>query len=216
MPKDPEGTLDRIRGGTMRVGVVAHEPFTRVEGGSPAGPEVELVQEFARTLEAKVEWTVGAEARLMEALAKHELDLVIGGIAADTPYASHIGLSRPYLRSRLTIGAPAGQSPPQELKGQRVAVEQGHVAIALLEKKGAVPEVTPSVDAAPGLRAGYDWQLEGWGYAPGEATLKKEEVVMVVSPGENGWLRQLDLFLKAHEAQARSLLVEAVRQGGGR
>src|SRR5687768_5519691 len=74
MPRDPEGTLERVRGGTLRVGVVERAPFTRAEGQTPSGPEVELVQEFARTLEATVEWTVGTEAEVMEALKHRELE----------------------------------------------------------------------------------------------------------------------------------------------
>jgi polar amino acid transport system substrate-binding protein len=213
IPKDSDGTLERVRGGTLRVGVVEREPFTRVENGTPAGPEVELTQELAQKLGATVEWTVGAESRLMEAVSHRQLDLVIGGISADTPYGSHVGLSQPYLRARLKVGVPAGQAAPSELKGQRVAVAQGHVASALLEKKDAVPEPVKSLATAPGLRAAPDWQLEAWGYMPTQLTLKKEEVLMVVPPGENGWLRQVDLFLHEREAQARTRLVEAARQG---
>lgn len=216
LPRDPQGTLERVRGGTLRVGVVEREPFTRVENGTPAGPEVELVQELARTLGATVEWTVAAEPRAMEALEHLQLDLVIGGIPADTPYGSKVALSRPYLRSRFTVGVPPGQSPPSELKGQRVAVEPGQSAIALLEEQGAVPEPTKALSSAPGLRAGPDWQLEAWGYMPSGFTLKKEEVLVVAPPGENGWLRQIDLFLHEHRAQVRARLVEAARQGEAR
>jgi polar amino acid transport system substrate-binding protein len=212
-PRDADSTLERVRGGTLRVGVVEREPFTRLEGGTPVGPEVELVQELARDLGATVEWTVGAEPRLMEAVSHRQLDLVIGGIPGDTPYGSHVALSQPYLRSRLTVGAPSGQAPPSELKGQRVAVETGHAAIALLEKEGAVAEPTKSLSTAPGLRAGPDWQLEAWGYTPAGHTLKKEQVLVVAPPGENGWLRQVDLFLHEREPQARARLVEAAKQG---
>jgi polar amino acid transport system substrate-binding protein len=216
IPKDSDSTLERVRGGTLRVGVVEREPFTWVENGTPAGPEVELVQELAQTLGATVEWTVGAESRLMEAVSHRELDLVIGGIDAKTPYGKHAALSQPYLRGRLTVGVPPGQVAPSELKGQRVAVAQGHAVSALLEKKGAVPEPAKSLDTAPGLRAGPDWQLEAWGYTPTELTLKKEEVLVVGPPGENGWLRHVDLFLHEREAQARARLIEAARQGEAR
>ena len=44
-PRDPEGTLDRVRGGTLRVGISPSEPWvTLVEDEPPAGVEVELVQ----------------------------------------------------------------------------------------------------------------------------------------------------------------------------
>lgn len=216
LPKDVDSTLERVRGGTLRVGVVEREPFTRVDNGVPAGPEVELVQELAQRMGATVEWTVGAEARLMEAVEHLQLDLVIGGIPKDTPYGPKVGMSRPYLQGRLTVGVPAGQTAPGELKGQRVAVEHGHAASALLEKEDAVPEPTKSLSTAPGLRAGPDWQLEAWGYTPMELTLKKEAILLVGPPGENGWLRQVDLFLHEKEGQARARLVEAARAGEAR
>lgn len=216
LPRDVDSTLERVRGGTLRVGVVERPPFTRVENGVPAGPEVELVQELAQRMGATVEWTVGVEARLMEAVSHLQLDLVIGGISKDTPYGSHVALSQPYLRGRLTVGVPPGQAAPGELKGQRVAVEHGHVASKLLEKKDAVPEPTKALSLAPGLRAGTDWQLEAWGYTPLELTLKKEQILLVGPPGENGWLRQVDLFLHEKQGQARARLVEAARHGEAR
>ena len=49
-----------------------------------------------------------------------------------------------------------------------------------------------------------------------ELTLKKEAILMVGPPGENGWLRQVDLFLHEKEAQARARLVEAAKSGEAR
>ncbi|SEM55575.1 polar amino acid transport system substrate-binding protein [Stigmatella aurantiaca] len=213
LPRDPNGTLERVRGGTLRAGVVERPPFTQAGPGTPSGVEATLVEELARSLGATVEWTVGTEPRLMEALKHRKLDLVVGGLSADTPYAAHVALSRPYLRARLTVGAPPGETVPRELKGHPVAVEPGHSAIALLEEEGAVPKPTPQVHAAPGLRAGFDWQLEAWGYTAGETTLKTEEVLVVAAPGENGWLRQVDLFLHENAARTRDRLVQSAREG---
>jgi polar amino acid transport system substrate-binding protein len=213
LPRDPDGTLERVRGGTLRAGLVERPPFTQAGPETPSGVEVILVQELARSLGATVEWTVGTEPRLMEALKHRKLDLVVGGISADTPYAAHVALSRPYLRARLTVGAPTGEAVPRELKGHPVAVEPGHSALALLEEEGAVPQPTAQVHAAPGLRAGLDWQLEAWGYTAGETTLKTEEVLVVAAPGENAWLRQVDLFLHENASRARERLVRAARDG---
>jgi polar amino acid transport system substrate-binding protein len=124
-----------------------------------------------------------------------------------------VALSRPYLRARLTVGAPPGETVPRELKGHPVAVEPGHAALALLEEEGAVPRPTAQVHAAPGLRAGLDWQLEAWGYTAGEVTLKTEEVLVVAAPGENAWLRRVDLFLHENAARTRERLVQAARDG---
>jgi polar amino acid transport system substrate-binding protein len=47
-PADPEGTLDRVSGGTMRVGVIEDPPWVILEDGrEPAGMEPELVRQFA-------------------------------------------------------------------------------------------------------------------------------------------------------------------------
>ena len=52
IPRDPESTLDRVRGGTLRAGITASEPWTTLEGGRPGGVEVALVERFAQELGA--------------------------------------------------------------------------------------------------------------------------------------------------------------------
>ena len=48
IPTDPEGTLERVSGGTLRVGVSPNPPWTEVtQGAEPTGTEVRLVEEFA-------------------------------------------------------------------------------------------------------------------------------------------------------------------------
>ena len=47
VPRDPETTLERVRGGTLRAGITASEPWTTLDGGQPGGVEVELVERFA-------------------------------------------------------------------------------------------------------------------------------------------------------------------------
>lgn len=54
LPRDPEGTLQRATGGTIRAGVTAREPWARLEGEAPAGVEVDLVEGFAREIDAEV------------------------------------------------------------------------------------------------------------------------------------------------------------------
>ena len=97
-PDDPDGTLDRVQNGQLRAGLSAREPWTRVVDGKPAGPEVRLVEDFAAELSARVEWTVGSESDLFEALKKRDLDLVVGGLTDDTPWKDKVGLTEPYLK----------------------------------------------------------------------------------------------------------------------
>jgi hypothetical protein len=58
-PADPDGTLERVRGGgtPLRVGVSEHDPWVRLDGGEPGGIEPELVRRFAATIDARIEWT---------------------------------------------------------------------------------------------------------------------------------------------------------------
>lgn len=109
-PKDPEGTLDRVRAdGLLVAGAVPAEPMvTLPEGvdGEPAGTEVELVEDFATGLGAEVEWTVGGETELFEQLERGEIDLVVGGLTAKTPYAGMAAITRPYDEVRGVSGVP--------------------------------------------------------------------------------------------------------------
>ena len=81
----------------MRVGLVDAPPWAgRDPAGQPRGVEVELAQAIARQLGAELRWDYGGETRLMAALGRFELDLVIGGLDLDSPYSDLVGFTRPY------------------------------------------------------------------------------------------------------------------------
>lgn len=106
IPADPDGTLERVRGGTLRVGVTENPPWVELsDGGEPAGTEPELVAAFAEDLDAEVEWTGGSESRLAAALEAGELDLVIGGLLDDTPWVQVAEATRPYAELETEEGA---------------------------------------------------------------------------------------------------------------
>lgn len=101
IPADPEGTLDRVTDGTLRVGVSHNPPWTETAAsGDPAGAEVRLVEQFAESLGADVEWTELSEARLIAALERGELDLVVAGLVEDTPWTDAAAITRPYTEAR--------------------------------------------------------------------------------------------------------------------
>lgn len=108
IPRDPEGTLDRVTGGVMRVGFTLSEPWVSVSEGRPAGVEVELLRRFASELDAEIEWFDGSEADLMAALEMRELDAVIGGLTSTNPWASKVAMTHPYYTSQVQVGTPAG------------------------------------------------------------------------------------------------------------
>lgn len=101
-PEDPEGTLSRVEGGFLRVGVVPNPPWTELPQGAqadplrPTGVEVDLLTGFARTVDAEVRWAAGSEEQLVGDLEAGRLDVVVGGFTARTPWATHAAVTRPY------------------------------------------------------------------------------------------------------------------------
>lgn len=212
IPRDPEGTLDRVRGGTLRAGITASEPWTTLEGGQPGGVEVELVQQFAHELGARVEWVDGSEAELIGALEVRELDLVVGGLTADTPWQSKAAITRSYATTRVVVAVPASQPPPGDIAGLRVAVEAGSDAAGILEDKtDAVAVRVPDVTQVKGSAVAVDeWLLDNLGLRDTGVHLSKAKHVMATSLGENAFLVRLERFLIAHQAQVPALLDAAV------
>jgi polar amino acid transport system substrate-binding protein len=208
IPRDPESTLDRVRGGTLRAGITANEPWTTLEGGRPGGVEVELVEQFANELGARVEWVDGSDAELIGALEVRELDLVVGGLTADTPWQSKAAITRSYATARVVVAVPASQPPPGDIAGLRVAVEAGSDAAGILEDKtDAVPVRVPDVTQVKGSAVAVDeWLLDNLGLRDTGVHLSKAKHVMATPLGENAFLVRLERFLIAHQAQVPALL----------
>ncbi|MGP5383740.1 transporter substrate-binding domain-containing protein, partial [Glutamicibacter arilaitensis] len=96
VPVDPEGTLDTVRAGTLRVGVSPASDFVEIRDGAPQGAEPALIEDFAQHAGAEIQWTIGGEEQLVEQLKAGQLDLVAGGITSKTPWSEKAGVTRPY------------------------------------------------------------------------------------------------------------------------
>jgi ABC-type amino acid transport substrate-binding protein len=107
-PADPQGTLEKAQGGTLRVGASMNGDWVRISADASGdvrssdvqGTEADLVRDFAARLGADVEWVAGTEQVLAEELKHGGLDLVIGGLDDKTPWVTHAGVTRPYAESR--------------------------------------------------------------------------------------------------------------------
>lgn len=118
IPRDPEGTLDRVSGDTLHVGVSPNSTFAQVDGGAVTGSEVDLVEDFAETIDAEIVWQVGSEEALVRDLEHHELDIIIGGLTDETPWTDKAGMTRPYdevtdgrgTTHKLVMLVPAGEN----------------------------------------------------------------------------------------------------------
>jgi ABC-type amino acid transport substrate-binding protein len=127
IPTDPDDTLTQVTGGTLRVGVSVNPPWTDFPDGTgsdPTGSEVTLVEEFARTLDAEVEWTAGSEEGLVGQLERGELDLVIGGLTAQAPWSEKAALTYRYT----VVTGPDGS---QELHVMAVPMGENAFLVAL-------------------------------------------------------------------------------------
>lgn len=212
-PEDPEGTTQRVENGVLRVGASASTPWIRFEGDQVAGVEAETVRELAAELGARVVWTRGGETALLKALQRFQLDLVVGGITADSPWSDQIGLTRPFATVRTVLAVPAGQPAPDVLNGVRVAVRVGDPARAALRRKGAVVVPVEAVQGREPAAAVEDWRAPALALHPTGLTLRREQHVFAAPPGESRWLLRLDRFLDAHAEEVGSRL-RAENAGG--
>lgn len=118
-PADTEGTLQRATGGTLYVGVTEHEPWTMLEDdGDVTGIEPELLEDYAATIDAEIDWTTGSESVLADELDNGELDIVIGGLTSSAPWTGKMAFTRPYATVRdesgqqqnMVMGVRAGEN----------------------------------------------------------------------------------------------------------
>jgi len=214
-PRDPEGTLDRVRGGVLRVGVTPADPWVQLGDGEPTGVEVELVERFAETLDARVEWVEGSESDLMEALEGRQLDIVIGGLTRQSEWRRVAALTRPYLTTQVVIAAPDRERADRlsaDLGGERIAVEANSPEAAKLEEDtDAVVVPVDDLASTGGAVAVPDYLLDDLGLVRTDAELDEHEHAMAVSMGENAFLVTLERFLLDREAEAAEILAREGR-----
>jgi polar amino acid transport system substrate-binding protein len=213
-PRDPDGTLNRVEGGVMRVGVAEADPWVVMNGDEPSGgAEVELALRFARDLGARIEWVQGSEEELVNATKEGQVDLILAGLTNESRWKKHVAITRPYVETRTVVGAPAGRSYPDDFEGVPVAVELGSEEEGLLEQRTDA-QVVPVADL--GSRGGEpaavnDYLLDDLELTDSGTELDSSKHVMAVKLGENAFLVRLERFLLNREDEIRRLLVEEGR-----
>jgi polar amino acid transport system substrate-binding protein len=207
-PVDPEGTLERVRGGTMSVGIVIADPWVTTEDTTPGGVEVGLVEGFAGSLDAAIDWTEGSEQELFGAMEIGQLDLVIGGIDSENPWSSKVALTHPYLTTQVVIAAPRGTNLPDDIAGHEVAVETHTDAAGVLEKTDAEVVLVDDVSDWDGLVAVEDYLVDNLDLEESGITLVEVDHVMAVRMGENGFMVALERFLLEESELVHRLLEE--------
>lgn len=191
-PQDSNGTLARVSGAVLRVGVSERPPWVIRESNQPAGIEPRLIEAFAEKLEARVAWTWGTESALADALKEHQLDIVIGGHAASSPWTSEVGASRPYLEASIVIAAPRAFLTQREGRLIPYPADRPEFAAAIA-RNGFDPVPTDKPGAGPA--AAYEFEAPALGLVSTGQELAQEKLVILVPPGESRFLYYLDRFL---------------------
>lgn len=214
-PADIEGTLDRVEGGTLRVGVIPSPPWVVVPpDGEPTGVEPELVRRFAETLDAEIEWVEGTESELAAATGGFQLDLLIGGLTREFPYPDDVAMTRPYVDTEIEIGLPPGTELPDELGGVEVYVERASEPAALLreEEDDAIPVFFDSLEEVDGIALLHTYEIAELGYERSDHILRDDEHAMGVPPGENAFMVELENFLLDRGEEAEDMLYREVTE----
>ena len=114
LPADVAGTFDRASGGTLVVGVSEHRPWTHVDDeGRVTGSEADLITSFAESIDATVDWAPAPESVLATKVKDGEVDVVIGGLTATSPWSSFMALTRPYQtvgEEKMVMGVRLGEN----------------------------------------------------------------------------------------------------------
>ena len=210
-PADPDGTLERVKDGTMRVGITHAPPWVEVdpEGNPVGGIEVELVRRFARDIGVKkIEWVDGSEEELVNSAKEGSLDLVIGGITSKSRWKKDVTFTQPYAETEIVIGIPPGASFPDDLEGTRAYAETGSEAESLLHKKTNA-EVVPVSKLEKGQSpvGAEDFVLDDLGLVASEELLE-EAHVMALPLGENAFMVRLEKFLLNRDKEIERLIRE--------
>lgn len=214
MPKDPNQTLDRVRGGTLRAGISANPPWTAINGGKFSGIEVTLIQRFANSLDARVEWTPGTESALLEALSQGTLDIVVAGLTADTPWKRKVALTRDYAQSEIMVAVLPGVRFNGEIDGERIGYRPQYPAISgAIAAKGGIPVPISKPESADIPVAMSSVDAPEWSTARRLATMSRRKHVVAVSPGENRFLVRLEQFLSSHRKLTEELTSDTTERG---
>jgi polar amino acid transport system substrate-binding protein len=123
LPRDPDGTLERVRGDVVRIGVAESRPWVILTPTGADGIEPALARAIADSLGARIEWIRKGESELLADLEERKLDLVLGGLTDDSPWKTKVALTKPFYEDPGTKKKHVMAAPPGE-NGWLVFVER--------------------------------------------------------------------------------------------
>jgi ABC-type amino acid transport substrate-binding protein len=212
-PKDADRSLERARSGeTLHVGWTPAEPWvTPGDGGEPAGIEPDLIRAWAASHHIRIDWVLGSETELVQALQENAIDLALAGFTDAQPWGAKIGLTQPYLETEIVVGVSPNTEQPASWIDVPIRYPRGrpHFA-ALIRRLGAKPEPAQPGQLAP-IGAAYREELSSLGLIPTK-TLASAARVIATAPGESALTFDIDRFLyQRRRAISAALSAEARR-----
>jgi polar amino acid transport system substrate-binding protein len=211
IPRDPEGTLERVSGGVMRVGITEAPPWVQLDDASPDGIEVRLVERFAEEIDAEVEWLEGSEEEIFGALRLRELDLVVGGLTSETPWSSEAAVTHPYLTTATLVAVPDNMDEPEDIAGLEVGVEANSQITGLLRKTDAQVVEVDDIEDYDGPVAIDNFLTDDLDVVDTGVRLGESDHVFAVPMGENDWMTAVERFLLERPDEIEDLLDELGR-----
>lgn len=119
-PHDLRNTLNEVRNNKLVVGVTEHPPYVEVRNGEVTGKEIDLINGFARQLNAEVEWITAPAEIVLLLLENGEIDIAAGGFNKDIVWKKRVHFVHPHDTIIYTMGVPPGKTFPENFKDSEV------------------------------------------------------------------------------------------------
>ena len=181
LPRDTDSTLDRLKNGVLRAGVIEPDPEGRA-----------LLESFATRCQATVEEVEGSPETLIQALKEGELQTVYGRIDEKGFLSSEAPMSRPY-RTLYPVFADNQDPPDESLRTFGLAAGQSVEAL-WLEAHSSYPVKSDSPYRVTFPSRKPDHQ---------KLDLPVQRYVFLVPPGEHRYLLEMDRFLYSESRSSR-------------
>jgi polar amino acid transport system substrate-binding protein len=189
-PKDANNTLESVRGHVIRVGLSAYDS-SEAASGRPATFEMYIINQFAREVNAKVQWVKGSQSEMIQLLEDQHLHLAIGGYKSPSPFEKVVSFSRPYLVAKIIVGAVGSAPLPETIKNKEVVVLNPVIGLYVKEN-GGKPVLKDTLTQGSYLIAGTEEELKKMHVQVSNIVLHEEKLIIALPKGENALLMQLE------------------------
>lgn len=179
LPYDAENSYNKAREGVLRVGKLKAEP--RAE---------KVIADFAKSIEAEIEYYEAPPRILHQALKECKLDLVYGELDASSPFLRGVAQSRPYQTSRFVVTSRSVEPSEELLQEKGVSLEEPDDELMALIISGKKPNPSSPLRLE---------EIEGEETVEGAMDVRKpDKFVLALPPGENRLLVEVDRFLESN------------------